>query len=58
MVKELFKNLVASEMTLEEVVANGILQPPIYINAIYSLQEAVYDVERKVQNIKDEKIKN
>lgn len=39
MVEELFNNNIASQITLVEAVAKGILPLPTYINALYSFDE-------------------
>lgn len=57
MADELFEGQIASEMTLEEAVEEGILQAPIYINGIYSLNEVVLQVEARMSRIEDKKAK-
>lgn len=57
MADELFEGQIASEMTLEEAVAEGILQAPIYINGIYSLNEVVLKSEERISRIEDKKTK-
>jgi len=54
---ELFGNNIASEMTLEQAVARGIIQAPVYISAMYSLEKAVLEAEHKVEKIEDEEKK-
>ncbi len=57
MADELFEGQIASEMTLEEAVAEEILQAPIYINGIYSLNEVVLQAEARISGIEDKKTK-
>ena len=57
MADELFEGQIASEMTLEEAVAEGIIQAPIYINGIYALNEVVLQAQAKISRIEDKKAK-
>ena len=54
MAEELFYGNVASEITLEEAMVNGILPMPTYINAVYSFKD---DVEHMQERIDKEKRK-
>ena len=57
MADAIFKGNVASEMTLEEAVAEGIIEAPIYINGIYSLQEEIKKAESNIEKISNEETK-
>ena len=57
MADAIFKGNVASEMTLEEAVAEGIIEAPIYINGIYSLQEEIKRAESNIEKISNEEAK-
>ena len=57
MADAIFKGNVASEMTLEEAVAEGIIEAPIYINGIYSLQEEIKRAESNIEKITNEETK-
>ena len=57
MADAIFKGNVASEMTLEEAVAEGIIEAPIYINGIYSLQEEIKKAESNIEKITNEETK-
>ena len=54
---ELFEGNIASEMTLEEAVAEGIIAVPVYVTAIYSLEEAIRKAESKVEEEPNEEIR-
>ena len=54
---ELFEGNIASEMTLEEAVAEGIIAVPVYVTAIYSLEEAIRKAESKVEKEPNEEIR-
>ena len=58
MAEELFNGNIASEISLEEAIINGILPIPTYINAIYSFQEDIQYYENRIQKEarKDKKI--
>ena len=51
MAEELFQGNIASEITLEEAMIEGILPIPTYINAVYSFKE---DIESKQEKINRE----
>ena len=57
MAKELFLGNVASEMYLEEAVARGIINPGIYINAMYSFTGIINEMENKVEKIQNKDLK-
>ena len=57
MAKELFLGNVASEMYLEEAVARGIINPGIYINAMYSFTGMINEMENKVEKIQNKDLK-
>jgi len=57
MADELFQGKVASEMTLEETVAEGIIRAPIYVNGIYSLETTMVGIEERIKKIRDGKLR-
>ena len=50
---EIFGGNVASHITLPKAIAEGILPPPTYINAIYSFKEDIEKIEQKIAKITD-----
>lgn len=48
MAKELFDGHIASEITLGEAIAQGILEPPKYILSVYSIQKELERYEERV----------
>jgi superfamily II DNA or RNA helicase len=52
MADELFEGNVASEMTLGEAVARGILPPPVYITSVYSCKQELEQWQRQVNRLK------
>ena len=52
MAEELFHGNVASEITLEEAMINGILPVPIYINAVYSFKEDIDYYQDRIEKAK------
>lgn len=54
---EIFYGNVASHITLPKAIAEGILPPPKYINAIYSFKEDIEKLERKISRVPDEEEK-
>lgn len=54
MAEELFDNNIASEMTLEDAIANGILKEPIYTTGLYEYKQITSELEEKIENCKDE----
>lgn len=52
MADELFEGNVASEMTVAEAIATGILPTPVYVTALYSYQQELDRIERRVNSIR------
>ena len=52
---ELFDGHVASRMTLGEAIVKGILNPPVYVQAVYSYMEDLSRYESRVQGIRNRK---
>lgn len=50
MAQELFDGNIASEMTLGEAIALGILAAPLYISTVYSYQKELKACERRLQS--------
>lgn len=48
MAEELFHGNVASEITLEEALVNGILPIPTYINAVYSFKDDIQNMQERI----------
>jgi len=59
MAEELFHGNVASEITLEDAMIDGILPMPTYINAVYSFKEDIEYYQEKIEKEKrlEEKLK-
>jgi superfamily II DNA or RNA helicase len=55
MAEELFGGNIASEMTLGEAIARGILRAPRYVVSIYRCEDEWKRYQKKVQALKDEK---
>lgn len=53
MADELFEGNIASEMTLGEAIARGILAAPKYVISIYSYQKELRRYEKRVQGLKN-----
>ena len=54
MVEEKFDADISHEITLEEAIARGLLKmPKSYINAIYSLDEEIGDIEESISRVND-----
>lgn len=51
MAKELFDGRIASEITLGEAIARGILKPPKYILSVYSFQADLEKYEGRVEKL-------
>ncbi len=51
MVEELFDNNIASQITLVEAVAKGILPLPTYINALYSFDQDIQRIQTKINRL-------
>ena len=54
MAEELFAGNVASEMTLAQAIARGILPAPRYVISLYSVEEEGEKYQKKVQAIREE----
>ena len=54
MTDELFENNVASEMTLEEAIENGILPEASYVSTLYGYDKELEDMQTNIDKIKDE----
>ncbi len=52
MAEELFQGNVASEITLAEALSDGILPMPTYINAVYSFQEDIDNLQQRINKEK------
>ena len=57
MADELFDGNVSSHITLPAAIAEGILPPPTYINAIYSFEEDLERIENRINSKTDEEEK-
>lgn len=55
MAEELFNNNIASEISLVEAVSKGILPLPTYINAIYSFEQNIQEIQNKINKLAYEK---
>ena len=53
MAKELFDGHIASEITLGEAIARGILKPPKYILSVYSFREDLEKYEGRVEKLRN-----
>jgi len=53
MAEELFDNNIASEMSLEEAIATGILSEPIYTVGLYEYEQITSELEEKIENYPD-----
>ena len=51
MAEELFDNNIASEISLVEAVSKGILPLPTYINAIYSFEQNIQEIQNKINKL-------
>lgn len=52
MADELFNNVIANELTLQEAIAREILPSPLYICALYQLKETVAEYKQKIEGCK------
>lgn len=50
-VNEVFDGNLASEITLEDAVATGLLKMPNYVNAIYSYKPVIEELEEKIKSV-------
>lgn len=53
MAAELFDGVIASEMTLGEAIAREILPAPTYVISMYSYQEELKKLEKRIENAKN-----
>lgn len=53
MAEELFGNNIASEMSLEEAIENGILPKAKYVNALYGYNEELDKMKSNIEDIKE-----
>lgn len=58
MAKELFDGHIASEITLGESIARGILKPPKYILSVYSFQKDLEKYEERVEKLRNPALRN
>ncbi len=58
MADELFDGNIASEMTLGEAIVRGILNPPKYIQSIYSYKNDLEKYEHRVQSAKNKAVRD
>lgn len=58
MAEELFHGNIASEISLAEAMAKGILPVPTYIQGIYSFQEDLEKFQSRIDRLTDEEAKN
>lgn len=54
MADELFENNIASEMTLEDAIENGILPEASYVSTVYGYVKEFDDMQANIDKIKDE----
>lgn len=48
MAEELFENCIASEMSLEAAIAEGILNEPTYVTSLFAYEEIIENLEKKI----------
>ncbi|HUB61582.1 MAG TPA: Helicase associated domain protein [Puia sp.] len=48
MASEVFNDCIATHMSLNSAIVNGILPPPIYVSALYSLREEFQRMKKKI----------
>ena len=53
MSEEIFKGDISSQITLAQAIAWGILPAPNYVSAIYSFDDELNKIEKKINNYKD-----
>lgn len=58
MSEELFDGNIASEITLGEAIARGILNPPKYISSIYSYRKDLEKYERRIKQAKNKAVRD
>lgn len=57
MADEMFENSVASEMTLEEAIENGILPEATYVSTLYGYEQELENMQTNIDKIKDDEKK-
>lgn len=58
MAAELFQGNIASEITLAEAMAKGILKTPIYVSSVYSYQNELVKYRKQIEKIQNPGIRN
>lgn len=58
MAEELFEGNIASELTLGEAIARGILAAPRYVTSIYSFQKELEKYERRIQCARNKAVRD
>lgn len=58
MAEELFEGNIASELTLGEAIARGILAAPKYVTSIYSYQKELEKYKRRIQRAKNHAVRD
>ena len=58
MTDELFKGNIASEISLSDAIADGILPMPTYISAVYTFDEDLQRIENKINQVQNSKDKD
>lgn len=58
MAKELFDGHIASEITLGESIARGILKPPKYVLSVYSFQKDLEKYENRVEKLRSHTLRS
>ena len=53
MAEEIFNGDIASEITLPEAILKGILPTPKYVSTLYTFEEDIKEIERKIELYKD-----
>jgi superfamily II DNA or RNA helicase len=48
MASEIFNDRIATQMSLNSAIAGGILPAPVYVSALYSVQEELLEMKRKI----------
>lgn len=57
MAEELFEGCVASEMTLGEAIARGILPAPVYVTTLYQIENELETYQRRIDGIQTASIR-
>jgi superfamily II DNA or RNA helicase len=50
MASEIFNDRIATQMSLNSAIAGGILPAPVYVSALYSVQEELVEMKRKISS--------